>query len=147
MSNAVVLGQNETGNGRGGWRYVLNNPANSDGSTVGWDVLGLLDAEAAGTIPGFVKTEFAMVLNTSHNTNGSFDYQSDGSPAALKSVGLEKGGIAAAGARSYRHESPLRRVPGRLERCGDRSTTSATGGRAIGSRGTRAGSQRRASRA
>jgi hypothetical protein len=94
VSNAVVWGQNESGNGRGGWGYVLDNQANSDGSTVGWVVLGLLDAEAAGTIlPAFVKTEFAMVLNTSHNTNGSLDYQSDGNPAALNSVGLEKGGI------------------------------------------------------
>ena len=94
VSNAVVWGQNETGNGRGGWGYVLNNQANSDGSTVGWVVLGLLDAEAAGTIvPAFVKTEFALVLNTSHNTNGSLDYQSDGNPAVLNAVGIEKGGI------------------------------------------------------
>lgn len=94
LSNAIVWGQNESGNGRGGWGYSLNNQANSDGSTVGWALLALLDAEAAGTIvPAFTKPEFAMVLGTSHNTNGSLDYQSDGNPAGLTNVGIEKGGV------------------------------------------------------
>lgn len=94
LSNAIAWGQNETGNGRGGWGYTLNNQANSDGSTVGWALLSLLDADAAGTIvPAFTRTEFPLVLNTSHNNNGSLDYQSDGSAVALNNVGIEKGGI------------------------------------------------------
>ncbi|MEW6321519.1 MAG: Ig-like domain-containing protein [Acidobacteriota bacterium] len=98
MANTVVWGQNENGNGRGGWGYVLNNQANSDGSTVGWALLSLLDSEAAGiTVPAFVKTEFAFQLTKSHNSNGSLDYQSDGNAAALNSVGMEKAGIALQG--------------------------------------------------
>lgn len=93
MTNAVVWGQNESGTGRGGWGYNLDNQASTDGSTIGWALLGLLDAEASGaTLPAFVKTEFATALNNAHNTNGSLDYQSDGNPAGLGNVGIEKGG-------------------------------------------------------
>ncbi len=94
LANSVVFGQNESGTGRGGWGYNLNDQSVTDGSTIGWVLLGLLDAEASGaTLPAFVRTEFAMALNNAHNTNGSLDYQSDGNPAALAYVGIEKGGI------------------------------------------------------
>jgi len=57
MSNAQVFGQNDSGNGRGGWYYSFNQGP-GDGSTLGWAVLGLLDAEAAGVVvPQFVKEE------------------------------------------------------------------------------------------
>ena len=48
-------------------------------STVGWVMLGLLDADAAGaTLPGFVRTQWANALAKAFNNNGSFDYQSNG---------------------------------------------------------------------
>lgn len=94
LTNAISWGQIETPGGRGGWTYNLNQQSNSDGSTIGWALLGLLDAEAAGVVvPAFVKTEFAMALNISHNTNGSLDYQSDSNPGSLTYTGIEKGGI------------------------------------------------------
>ena len=58
MINALAWGQGESGFARGGWAYTFN-AGNTDGSTIGWNVLALLDAEAAGiTVPAFVKTEF-----------------------------------------------------------------------------------------
>lgn len=94
VSNAIVWGQNENGNGRGGWGYSLNNQATGDGSTVGWGLLGLLDAEAAGAVvPDFASTEFAFALNAGHNNNGSLDYQFDGNPGFASNPGIEKGGI------------------------------------------------------
>ncbi len=94
LSNSVAFGQNESGTGRGGWAYNLNDQSVTDGSTLGWALLGLLDAEASGaTLPAFVRTEFALALNNAHNNDGSLDYQSDGSAASLTYVGMEKGGI------------------------------------------------------
>ncbi|WP_405242524.1 Ig-like domain-containing protein [Lentisalinibacter salinarum] len=94
MANALVFGQIEPERtGRGGWYYNFN-AFSSDGSTVGWVLLGLLDAEAAGiTIPDFVKTEHAFAADASLNVDGSYDYQSDGNPNSNNSVGIEKGGV------------------------------------------------------
>jgi len=94
MTNALVFGQIEEGRtGRGGWYYNFNG-STSDGSTVGWVLLGLLDAEAAGiTIPDFVRTEHAFAANASLNNDGSYDYQSNGNPASFSNVGIEKGGV------------------------------------------------------
>lgn len=132
MTNAVSWGQNENGNGRGGWQYNLNNQSNSDGSTVGWVLLGLLDAEAAGAvIPAFVRTEFALALNTSHNTNGSLDYQSDGNPGSLSLVGIEKGGIPLQGAYFLGDTLPFpagSRTEATLTYISDRWTSSRIGG-------------------
>ncbi|MEJ2604646.1 MAG: Ig-like domain-containing protein [Gammaproteobacteria bacterium] len=94
MTNALVFGAIEQPNtGRGGWFYNFN-ASNSDGSTVGWVLLGLLDAEAAGIIvPDFAKTEHAFAADASMNTDGSYDYQSDGNPANPSNEGIEKGGV------------------------------------------------------
>ena len=55
----------------------------SDGSTTGWQMLGLFDAQSAGaTIPAFVKTRFNNLMTTQLNTNGTWDYQVDGTPAS-----------------------------------------------------------------
>ena len=95
--NATYWGQIDGGTGRGGWSYQFANNNSftaSDGSTVGWDVLALLDAGAAGAvIPAFVKSEFAFAVNAGQNTNGSFDYQADGNQASLNNVNFQKGGI------------------------------------------------------
>lgn len=94
LTNAITWGQGENGNGRGGWTYVLNSTGTSDGSTIGWSLLALLDAQAAGAvIPNFVKTEFAIALNNAHNDNGSLDYQANGSATSYGNTGIEKGGI------------------------------------------------------
>jgi len=95
VANALVWGQinTSTTGDRGGWYYNFNS-SSSDGSTVGWALLALLDAEAAGaTVPAYAKTEFEFALTGGLNNNGSFDYQADGNPASLNSVGIEKGGI------------------------------------------------------
>jgi hypothetical protein len=92
--NALAFGQGEFGTGRGGWTYQFNSSP-SDGSTVGWDVLALLDAGAAGTvIPAFVKPEFVNFALPNHlNTNGSFDYQADANPGVNSYPNFQKGGI------------------------------------------------------
>lgn len=90
MMNAIAFGQNDSGTGQGGWIYQFSNNSGqeSDGSTVGWDILALLDAGAAGiTIPGFVKTEFAKALDAGQNTDGTFDYRANGNPATQGGVG------------------------------------------------------------
>jgi VCBS repeat-containing protein len=99
MANSLIWGQIDIGNsGRGGWFYGFNNGNSSDGSTVGWAYLALMDAEAAGiTVPAWVKTEAAFGVTANLNNNGSFDYQSDNNPNSLNSVGMEKGGIGLQG--------------------------------------------------
>ena len=105
LVNAISWGQNDfsAGNdwGRGGWYYSLADgyPQSSDGSTVGWDVLALLDSGAAGaTIPTFVKPEFGnFALGQGLNDNGTFDYQADSNAASYSSVNQAKTGIGLQG--------------------------------------------------
>ena len=86
MMNTIAWGQNDgvTCIGRGGWLYFFsdNGCQQSDGSTVGWDVLALLDAAAAGVAePAFVKSEFTFALVQGQNIDGSIDYRADNNPA------------------------------------------------------------------
>jgi len=97
LVNALAWGQNDQNTGRGGWSYNFNDPFTSDGSTLGWDVLALADAQAAGlTVPAWVKTEFALVLAVPGggqiNSDGSFDYNANGA-LTDNSVGPQKNGI------------------------------------------------------
>ena len=99
IMNSIAYGQSEstTPSLRGGWIYAFNG-GQTDGSTVGWDLLALLDAAAAGiTIPAFVKTEYQFAQDATYNTNGSFDYRGDGNPAAFNSTGFQKVGIGLQG--------------------------------------------------
>lgn len=81
LVNAMAWGQNDSGNGRGGWYYNFNSTV-LDGSTMGWTTLALLDAAAAGaTVPAWVKTEYSIGFNCALNANGSFDYNGDCNPA------------------------------------------------------------------
>lgn len=99
LVNALAWGQNDGGTGRGGWYYDFNSTS-ADGSTIGWDVLGLLDASAAGMmVPAWVKTEFQSLLNTGGilNADGSFDYQADGSVNGEYYSGPQKAGIGLQG--------------------------------------------------
>ena len=81
--DADAWGQSTVGNGNGGWYYSLRAGSLSDGSTTGWQMLGLIDSQAAGAvIPGFVKTRFNNLLTTQLNSNGTWDYQVDGNPAS-----------------------------------------------------------------
>lgn len=96
LVNALAWGQNDSSTGQGGWFYTFNSTV-SDGSTLGWDVLALADAEASGlTVPAFVKTEFAKVINTPGggqlNSDGSFDYNANGA-LTNNNVGPGKNGI------------------------------------------------------
>jgi len=97
LVNALAWGQNDVGGtGRGGWDYEFNNTFRADGSTIGWDVLALLDAAAAGAlVPAWVNTEFQVLLNTGGilNNNGSFDYVADGNANGNHNPGPQKVGI------------------------------------------------------
>ncbi len=84
---------------RGGWDYGLVNQTSgcygrSDGSTVGWNVLALLDAGASGVpVAPFVKTEFANALAGHGNSDGTFDYTADGSATVDQLPNLARAGI------------------------------------------------------
>jgi len=99
LMNTVAWGQNDGAAGcvgRGGWYYTLTNNActTSDGSTVGWNVLALLDAGASGVaVAPFVATEFAFDVASSGNTDGSFDYNADNNPASDSLPNLARAGI------------------------------------------------------
>jgi hypothetical protein len=101
--NALAWGQNDADGGapgRGGWDYGFNNPWRADGSTIGWDVLALLDAKAAGAVvPDWVKTELAVLLGTGGilNADGTFDYTADGNSNADSASGPQKAGIGLQG--------------------------------------------------
>lgn len=83
LVNAMAYGQGESGDGRGGWYYYFN-AGGTDGSTIGWNVLALLDSEAAGiTVPAFVKSEFTnFAIPAGLNTDGTFDYSANTNAAA-----------------------------------------------------------------
>ena len=101
LMNTVVWGQNDGGAGcvgRGGWYYSLRSDGTgcvtSDGSTVGWNVLALLDAGASGVaVAPFVSTEFAFALASGGNADGSFDYNTDNSPSSDSLPNLARAGI------------------------------------------------------
>lgn len=76
QSNTIVWGQNDSGQVRGGFDYRLDANNLADGSTAGWGVLALLDAEAAGAVvPAFSRTEVADYALDGLNANGSLKYQ------------------------------------------------------------------------
>jgi hypothetical protein len=83
--NGLAWGQIDVNNvNRGGWGYTFNS-GGSDGSTIGWNMLALLDADPNTVIPAFVKPEFSdpghagpTQLNpypTRTNIDGTFDYR------------------------------------------------------------------------
>src|ERR1043166_4388700 len=97
LVNAMAYGQGEAGFARGGWAYSFNS-GNTDGSTVGWNVLALLDAAAAGIrVPAFVKTEFVnYAIPYGLNNDGTFDYTSGNNPAVAQGTAganMAKNGI------------------------------------------------------
>ena len=101
LLDTVAWGQNDGGAGcvgRGGWYYSLRSDGTgcvtSDGSTVGWNVLALLDAGASGVaVAPFVSSEFAFAMAAAGNTDGSFDYNTDGNPATDYLPNLARAGI------------------------------------------------------
>ncbi len=100
LVNASAWGAIDNASGRGGWSYTFNRNSQSDGSTVGWEILGLLDAQAAGAnVPQWVRDEWANFAYGFHkNNDGSFDYQSDNNPASNNSVNVAKTGVGIQGA-------------------------------------------------
>jgi hypothetical protein len=96
--NAIAWGQSDSGLGKGGWYYNLQAGSSSDGSTMGWSLLGLIDSQAAGaTIPPFAKTNFSLVLANQLNNDGTIDYQVDGNPNSTFTGSMTKVGIALQG--------------------------------------------------
>ncbi|MGW8368399.1 MAG: hypothetical protein ACWGPN_06930, partial [Gammaproteobacteria bacterium] len=100
MANALAWGQVDdafcAGGDCGGWYYNFNGNS-SDGSTIGWVLLALLDVESAGLeVPQWVKDEFGDVFGNL-NTDGSLDYQADGNPGSDSSVGPAKVGVGLQG--------------------------------------------------
>ena len=86
-----------------GWYYNLQAGNRSDGSTMGWALLGLENAGAAGAqIPPEVKTRLALTLTKQLNNNGSLDYQGDSNPASTSSnpakTGIGLQGLSVTGA-------------------------------------------------
>jgi hypothetical protein len=77
QSNTIVWGMNDgPGTQQGGFDYVLDRNVFGDGSTAGWGVLALLDAEAAGaTLPAFVRPEVDNYAADGLNADGSLKYQ------------------------------------------------------------------------
>jgi hypothetical protein len=75
LSNTVVWGQADPNTGGwGGWQYGLDNGA-SDGSAVGWNVLGLLDAAAFGVVvPAHVPGELQHEIAQTTAANGGMGY-------------------------------------------------------------------------
>ncbi len=102
-SNAQAWGQidNNSTNGKGGWWYQLNSAQTSDGSTIGWNMLAILDAANAGAIiPAWVQTQWnapAHALVNHINNDGSFDYQADANRASNNSVNVAKTGVGLQG--------------------------------------------------
>ena len=99
LVNALAWGQADQmyANARGGWYYYFNG-SSSDGSTIGWAILGMLDAGAAGAIvPTWVRTEFAYAMTSHYNTNGTIDYQANGNPANAYYPSPQKNGIGLQG--------------------------------------------------
>jgi hypothetical protein len=100
LVNALAWGQNDSGNGRGGWDYGFNS-TRGDGSTLGWDILALLDAAAAGmTVPAWVRNEVGVLMAVPGggilNGDGSWDYVANGGLSA-SSAGPQKAGIGLQG--------------------------------------------------
>lgn len=72
----IAWAQDETGNGRGGWRYNPNY-GDSDNSNSQWPILGLLTAQLWGiNAPAFVKSELKYWLAYSQNLEGDYNSNS-----------------------------------------------------------------------
>lgn len=110
IANTVVWGQSDSEPGRGGWYYSLEAGTLSDGSTVGWGLLGLIDMGGGGaTILQGARDEVARLVTDDPavttdgnqlNTNGSFDYQADtslNSVPAMTRVGIGLQALAFSG--------------------------------------------------
>jgi RHS repeat-associated protein len=81
MVDMCAWGQNEEGNGRGGWRYAWNS-GDSDNSVTQWPILGIEAAEYNWGIipPEFVKRELELFLTYSQDASGGWGYSApDGS--------------------------------------------------------------------
>ncbi|MBP8283363.1 MAG: hypothetical protein KAX46_05550, partial [Chromatiaceae bacterium] len=69
-----AFGQNDSGTGRGGWRYSANSGL-SDNSTAQWPVIAALFASEPGVAaPSFVKDEMAYWIEYIQNANGGSGY-------------------------------------------------------------------------
>lgn len=100
LVNSLAWGQNDSGTGRGGWDYSFNS-TRGDGSTLGWDILALLDASASGmTVPPWVISEVGVLMSVPGggilNSDGSWDYVANGA-LTNSSVGPQKNGIGLQG--------------------------------------------------
>ena len=105
LINTVAWGQADSGSDRGGWQYGLDNNR-SDGSAIGWNVLGLLDGAAFGaTIPAHVAGELELEIENTTDAFGAMGYRVKGSIPntaktgvrlqALSFIGVPVGGTTA----------------------------------------------------
>lgn len=103
VMNAQAWGQGDAAgganNGRGGWNYGFNDSGTTDGSTIGWNILALLDAAAAGTvIPAFVKDEYKnYAYARAIGNDGSYDYNADANAASTYLPNVARAGIGLQG--------------------------------------------------
>jgi hypothetical protein len=75
MVDMCAWGQNDTGAGRGGWRYTWNY-GDSDNSVTQWPILGIEAAQDNWGIqpPSFVKRELELFLTSSQDASGGWGY-------------------------------------------------------------------------
>jgi hypothetical protein len=106
--NAVSWGQSD-GPNYFGWYYDLQQSNASDGSTMGWAMLGIENGSAAGALlPAEVRSRLATTLTQQLNNNGSLDYQADGDPTSTSSnpaktgIGLQALSVTGVGAADPR---------------------------------------------
>lgn len=102
LANVVSWGQADGANAFGWYYYV--QPGNlSDGSTLGWAMLGLENAQAAGAlVPPEVRSRLATTLNGQLNTDGSLSYQYHGvgvnGTGSMSKAGIGLQGLSFSGA-------------------------------------------------
>lgn len=93
FANSVSWGQ-ANGPAYMGWYYSLQPGNASDGSTMGWAMLGIENATAAGAqVPAWVKSRLQTTLLAQLNNDGSLDYQADSNPASNNATNVAKTGI------------------------------------------------------
>jgi RHS repeat-associated protein len=98
MVDMCAWGQNEAGNGRGGWRYAWNS-GDSDNSVTQWPILGIEAAEANWGIapPEFVKRELELFLTWSQDASGGWGYDGPYGSNNFAHAGAAIAGLAYSG--------------------------------------------------
>ncbi|MCY2987758.1 MAG: Ig-like domain-containing protein [Planctomycetota bacterium] len=98
MVDMCAWGQNDSGSGRGGWRYAWNY-GDTDNSVTQWPELGIEAAETVWGIapPSFVKRELETWLTHSQDANGAWGYGGPDGNDNFSHVGAAIAGLSFSG--------------------------------------------------